>query len=256
MERIVKELKDGVLLLRLNRPEKLNAIDAPMLEELCAALEEARVDEAVRVVVLTGNERAFSAGADIDGFANVTVEELATSCSDLPQWDVIRRFPKPLIAAVAGIVFGGGLELTLACDIVVAAQTARFAAPEIKIGLIPGAGGTQLLARRFGKYRAMELVLTGREFSAEEAERLGLVNLVTAPEEYLERALELARQIAQHSPAAVRAAKAAIVHGLEMPLDAALLFERELFLRVFSTPEAQGAIQSFLERRRAKQRSS
>ncbi|MCX2728122.1 enoyl-CoA hydratase/isomerase family protein [Thermomicrobium sp. 4228-Ro] len=253
MERIVEERRDGVLLLRLNRPEKLNAIDEQMLRELCAALEEARLDDAVRVVVLTGNERAFSAGADIDGFANVTVEELATSRSDLPQWDIIRRFPKPLIAAVAGIVFGGGLELTLACDIVVAAQTARFAAPEIRIGLIPGAGGTQLLTRRFGKYRAMELVLTGREFSADEAERLGLVNVVTPPEEYLDRALELARQIAQHSPAAVRAAKAAIVHGLEMPLDAALRFERELFLRVFTTPEAQGAIQAFLERRRAKQ---
>jgi enoyl-CoA hydratase len=193
MTRILRERRDGVLLLRLNRPDKLNAIDAAMLGELCAALEEARVDDAVRVVVLTGNERAFSAGADIDGFAGVTVEELATSRSDLPQWDTIRRFPKPLIAAVSGYVFGGGLELALACDIIVAAQGARFAAPEIKIGLIPGAGGTQLLARRFGKYRAMELVLTGREFSAEEAERWGLVNLVVPAGEYLERALELAQ---------------------------------------------------------------
>ena len=192
MTRILRERRDGVLLLRLNRPDKLNAIDAAMLGELCAALEDARVDDAVRVVVLTGNERAFSAGADIDGFAGVTVEELATSRSDLPQWDTIRRFPKPLIAAVSGYVFGGGLELALACDIIVAAQGARFAAPEIKIGLIPGAGGTQLLARRFGKYRAMELVLTGREFSAEEAERWGLVNLIVPAEEYLERALELA----------------------------------------------------------------
>jgi enoyl-CoA hydratase len=253
MERILREVQDGVLLIRLNRPDKLNAIDEQMLRELCTALDEARVDDAVRVVVLTGNERAFSAGADIDGFAQVTVEELATSRSDLPLWDTIRRFPKPLIAAVSGYVFGAGLELTLACDLVVASQTARFAAPEIRIGLIPGAGGTQLLARRFGKYRAMELVLTGREFSADEAERWGLVNLVTAPEEYLTRALELARQIAQHSPAAVRAAKAAIVQGLEMPLDPALRFERELFLRVFTTPEAQEAIRSFLERRRAKQ---
>lgn len=193
MTRILRERRDGVLLLRLNRPDKLNAIDAAMLGELCAALEEARVDDTVRVVVLTGNERAFSAGADIDGFAGVTVEELATSRSDLPQWDTIRRFPKPLIAAVSGYVFGGGLELALACDIIVAAQGARFAAPEIKIGLIPGAGGTQLLARRFGKYRAMELVLTGREFSAEEAERWGLVNLVVPAGEYLERALELAQ---------------------------------------------------------------
>ena len=192
MTRILRERRDGVLLLRLNRPDKLNAIDAAMLGELCAALEEARVDDAVRVVVLTGNERAFSAGADIDGFAGVTVEELATSRSDLPQWDTIRRSPKPLIAAVSGYVFEGGLELALACDIIVAAQGARFAAPEIKIGLIPGAGGTQLLARRFGKYRAMELVLTGREFSAEEAERWGLVNLIVPAEEYLERALELA----------------------------------------------------------------
>jgi enoyl-CoA hydratase len=203
MTRILRERRDGVLLLRLNRPDKLNAIDAAMLGELCAALEEARVDDTVRVVVLTGNERAFSAGADIDGFAGVTVEELATSRSDLPQWDTIRRFPKPLIAAVSGYVFGGGLELALACDIIVAAQGARFAAPEIKIGLIPGAGGTQLLARRFGKYRAMELVLTGREFSAEEAERWGLVNLIVPAEEYLERALELAQQIAQYPPAAV-----------------------------------------------------
>ena len=122
MTRILRERRDGVLLLRLNRPDKLNAIDAAMLGELCAALKDARVDDAVRVVVLTGNERAFSAGADIDGFAGVTVEELATSRSDLPQWDTIRRFPKPLIAAVSGYVFGGGLELALACDIIVAAQ--------------------------------------------------------------------------------------------------------------------------------------
>jgi len=122
MTRILRERRDGVLLLRLNRPDKLNAIDAAMLGELCAALEDARVDDTVRVVVLTGNERAFSAGADIDGFAGVTVEELATSRSDLPQWDTIRRFPKPLIAAVSGYVFGGGLELALACDIIVAAQ--------------------------------------------------------------------------------------------------------------------------------------
>lgn len=226
-----------------------------MLSELCSALEEARVDPGVRVVILTGTERAFSAGADIDIFAHVTVEELATTRSDLPQWETIRRFPKPLIAAVSGYVFGGGLELTLACDLVVASQTARFAAPEIRIGLIPGAGGTQLLARRLGKYRALELVLTGREFSAEEAERWGLVNIVVPPEQYFERALELARQIAQHSPAAVQAAKAAIVQGLEVPLDGALRFKRELFLRVFTTPEAQGAIQRFLERRRAKQAS-
>lgn len=136
-----------------------------------------------------------------------------------------------------------------------ASQTARFAAPEIRIGLIPGAGGTQLLARRLGKYCALELVLTGREFSAEEGERWGLVNIVVPPEQYFERALELARQIAQHSPAAVQAAKAPIVQGLKMPLDGALRFERELFLRVFTTPEAQGAIQRFLERRRAKQAS-
>lgn len=255
MERLIRDQFDSVLVLRLNRPDKLNAIDDVMLSELCSALEEARVDPGVRVVILTGTERAFSAGADIDIFAHVTVEELATTRSDLPQWETIRRFPKPLIAAVSGYVFGGGLELTLACDLVVASQTARFAAPEIRNGLIPGAGGTQLLARRLGKYRALELVLTGREFSAEEAERWGLVNIVVPPEQYFERALELARQIAQHSPAAVQAAKAAIVQGLEMPLDGALRFERELFLRVFTTPEAQGAIQRFLERRRAKQAS-
>ncbi len=163
MEWIVRELQDGVLLLQLNRPDKLNAIDEQMLRELCTAQDQAHIDDAVRVV-LSENERLFSAGADSDGFAQVTVAELASSRSDLPLWDTIRRFPKPLVAAVSSYVFGSGLELALARDLVIAAQTARFAAPEIRSGLIPEAGRTQLLARRLRKGRAMELVLTGREF--------------------------------------------------------------------------------------------
>ena len=243
------EREGQVLLLRLNRPEKLNAISPLMMREIASILHDARVDESVRAVVLTGNERAFSVGADIDVFAHATARDLSGPQSDAHLWLTIWRFEKPLIAAVSGYAFGGGFELALACDLIVASETARFASPEIRLGLIPGAGGTQHLTRRLGKYLAMELVLTGREVSAQEALELGLVNRVVPTDRYLAEALELARQIANYSPEAVRAAKAAVALGREMPWDAAVAFERELFLRAFESEEARRAIREFLERR-------
>uniref|UniRef100_A0A831THB3 Enoyl-CoA hydratase/isomerase family protein n=1 Tax=Thermorudis peleae TaxID=1382356 RepID=A0A831THB3_9BACT len=246
---VITERVGQVLVLRLNRPEKLNAISPQMMREIASALHEARVDESVRVVALTGNERAFSVGADIDVFAGATARDLSGPQSDAHLWATIWRFEKPLVAAVSGYAFGGGFELALACDLIVASETARFASPEIRLGLIPGAGGTQHLARRLGKYLAMELVLTGRELSAREAQQLGLVNRVVPLDQYLTEALELAGQIASHSPEAARAAKAAIALGPEMPWDAAVAFERELFLRVFESEEARRAVREFLERR-------
>lgn len=246
---VVTEREGQVLVLRLNRPEKLNAISPQMMREIASALHEARVDESVRVVVLTGNERAFSVGADIDVFAGATARDLSGPQSDAHLWATIWRFEKPLVAAVSGYAFGGGFELALACDLIVASETARFASPEIRLGLIPGAGGTQHLTRRLGKYLAMELVLTGREVSAQEAQQLGLVNRVVPVDRYLTEALELAGQVASYSPEAARAAKAAVALGLEMPWDAAVAFERELFLRVFESEEARQAMREFLERR-------
>lgn len=250
------EVADGVQVVRLNRPEKLNAINPQMLSEIVASLEGARLDDQVRTVVITGHDRAFSVGADVDVFANTTLEELITVRSDFHLWESIRRFPKPLIAAVSGYVYGGGFELALACDMIVASETARFASPEIRLGLIPGAGGTQHLVRRLGKYLAMEVVLAGRELSAQEALQYGLVNHVTAAGGYLDKALAIAREMASFSPAAVRVAKAALLRGSDMPWDAAVTFERELFHEVFATPAAQEAIRSFLEQRRRRKASS
>lgn len=249
METILTERTGHVLVIRLNRPEKLNAINPQMMREIAGALEDARADDEVRVVVLAGSERAFSVGADVDVFASVTTRDLTGASSDRPQWATIWGFDKPMIAAVSGYVFGGGFELALACDLIVASETARFASPEVRLGLIPGAGGTQHLARRLSKPLAMEMVLTGREVSAEEALRLGLVNRVVPADRYFDEAMALANEIASYSPAATKAAKAAIRHGREMPWDAGVAFEREHFLRVFETQEAQGAIRAFLERR-------
>lgn len=256
MDTILLERRDPILLIQLNRPQKLNAINREMLQEIQAALEDVRADERIRIIVLTGNERAFSVGADIELFASATPATLPTVHSDLHYWETLHHFPKPLIAAVSGYVYGGGLELALACDLIVASDTARFASPEIRLGLIPGAGGTQHLARRLGKYRAMELVLTGREFTAQEALAMGLVTRVVPAGQYLDEALRLAQEIAQHSPAAIRAAKLAIISGPEMSWEAAMRFERELFHLTFSTPEAHEAVRAFLESRRQRRDSS
>lgn len=249
MSMILKEQIGKVLLCQINRPEKLNALNREVLEELVAILGEARINSDIHVVVLTGTQKAFSVGADIEVFVNTPPEEFASKASDFHLWDAIRLFPKPLVAAVHGYVYGGGLELALCCDLIFASEDARFASPEIRIGLIPGAGATQLLSRRLGKYRALELILTGREFSAEEAWRWGLVNAVYPSEELLSRSMEVAEQIAARAMSALRAAKAAVNYGLSMPLDAAYRYERELFLWCLGTQESREILTKFITAR-------
>jgi enoyl-CoA hydratase len=241
---------DGVALVTMDRPEALNALSFRLIEELVAALEALDADPEVRVIVLTGaGERAFAAGADVAEMASGTPDSMARDGS-FERWDEVGRMRKPLIAAVRGFALGGGCELAMACDMIVAGDTAKFAQPEIKLGVIPGAGGTQRLPRAIGKARAMEMILTGRSIDAAEADRLGLVTQVVPAAETVEAALALAGRIAAMPPAAVLAAKAAVARAYEMPLEAGLRRERQAFLALFATEDQKEGMAAFLEKRK------
>ncbi|MEW6224770.1 MAG: enoyl-CoA hydratase-related protein [Chloroflexota bacterium] len=243
---------DGVALVTLDRPEALNALSFRLVAELADALEALDADPDVRAIVLTGaGSRAFAAGADIREMADRTPETLAADGS-FDRWDTVGRLRTPLIAAVRGFALGGGCELAMACDMIVAADTATFGQPEVKIGVIPGAGGTQRLARAIGKAKAMELVLTGRSIDAREAERLGLVTRVVEPDQTVPAALELAGRIAALPPLAVRAAKEAIARSDELPLAAGLAWERQAFLGLFATEDQKEGMAAFLDKRPAR----
>ncbi len=247
-EILVEVPEPHVGLVRLNRPEKLNALSTRMLDELVRALDGFEADAEIRVVVLTGNDRAFAAGADIREFQEVTFLDMLRG-HRVTVWERIRRFPKPLVAAVSGYCLGGGCELAMACDLVVAAETARFGQPEINLGVLPGAGGTQRLPRIVGKHRAMELILTGRHLTAQEAYAWGLVNRVVPQERYLEEALALAREIASKAPIAARLAKEAVLRSMDTPLEVGLEYERRLWALVFATEDRQEGVRAFLEKR-------
>lgn len=242
--------RDGaVATIQLHRPKVLNALNGKTLDELCAALDAFERDPEVRVVVLTGDERAFAAGADIQEFVGKTAADMLEGPRGR-QWERIRLFPKPLVAAVSGYCLGGGCELAMLCDIIVAAETARFGQPEINLGILPGAGGTQRLPRAVGKHRAMELILTGRHISAQQAYEWGLVNRVVPPEALLEETYNLAREIASKAPLAVRLAKAAVLRSMDSPLEVGLDHERRLFALAFSTEDKEEGVQAFLEKRK------
>jgi enoyl-CoA hydratase len=236
-------------LVRLNRPKQLNALNGAVMDALCNALEDLdRDDEVVRAIVVTGDERAFAAGADIGEMANATpVEMLRTN--RIGQWDRIRKVTKPVIAAVNGWALGGGCELAMALDLIVAGQGAKFGQPEINLGVIPGAGGTQRLARAVGKSRAMRMILTGDPITAAEAERAGLVAVITQDELVVEDALALAARIATKSPIALRLAKEAINAAYEMSLTDALAHERRLFYLLFASEDQKDGMAAFLEKR-------
>jgi enoyl-CoA hydratase len=235
-------------LVRLNRPKQLNALNGRTMDALCAALEELDADEAVRAIVVTGNERAFAAGADIGEMADATpIDMLRTN--RIGQWDRIRRITKPVIAAVNGWCLGGGCELAMTLDLIVAGEGAKFGQPEINIGVIPGAGGTQRLTRAIGKGRAMAMILTGEPIGARDAERAGLVARVTPDELVVEDALELAATIATKSPIALRLAKEAVNAAYEMPLTDALAHERRLFYLLFASEDQKEGMAAFLEKR-------
>ena len=247
--------EDDVGLVQMHRPEVLNALNQEMFEELLTALEAFDADPAIRCMILTGSGRAFSAGADIKQMANMGAVDQMRSPAPA-RWERMRRLRKPVVAAVNGFALGGGCELTMCCDIVVAADTARFGQPEINIGIIPGAGGTQRLTRVAGKFKAMELILTGRHVTAAEAEALGLVNRVVAPELVLDEARRIAREIAAKSPIAVRTAKECILKALETPLSVGLDFERKAFALLFATEDKVEGMQAFLEKRGPKFKGS
>ena len=246
---LVKPARPHVWLLTLNRPEQLNALRSNLLGEVRDALERARDDESVRALVITGNERAFAAGADIKEMSEL---DTASIMSDKRQanWRAIRQFPKPLVAACNGYALGGGAELAMCCDVIIAGESARFGQPEINLGFIPGAGGTQRLTRAVGKSRAMRMVLTGEPIDARAALEAGLVAEVVPPELTLARALDLAELIASKPPIAVRMAKDAVLKAYEMPLEAALDYERKAFAYLFGTEDRKEGMRAFVEKRK------
>ncbi len=243
---------DGVALLAIDRPAVRNALDAATIEELVTALHELDLDPDCRCIVLTGaGDRAFAAGADIREMASETPVSLTRS-DRFGRWDEIARVRTPIVAAVRGYALGGGCELAMACDMIVAAEDAVFGQPEIKLGIIPGAGGTQRLARAVGKALAMELVLTGRNLPAREAAAHGLVSQLVPPEGTLEAALNLAERIAAMPPLAVMAAKEAVNRAQELPLAQGVAAERRLFYSLFATDDQKEGMQAFLEKRQAR----
>jgi enoyl-CoA hydratase len=239
-----------IALIQLNRPKELNALNLQLMQEIKTALMELDNNPEVRVVILTGNERAFAAGADIKQMAGKDAIDMYL-IDQFSTWDQIRKTKKPLIAAVSGFALGGGCELMMHCDMVVASETAQFGQPEIKIGVMPGAGGTQRLTRAVGKVRAMEMVLTGDFIKAKEALEMGLINKVVPVELYLSEALKLAKTIAEKSPIAVQMAKESVLKSFEMPLQEALSFERKNFYLLFATQDQKEGMNAFIEKRKA-----
>jgi len=235
-------------LVRINRPQQLNALSSETKEEIVGALEAYDSDPAIGCIVLTGNESAFAAGADIREMADATaVEMLDQNTSTI--FERLRRIHKPIVASVSGWALGGGCELAMACDMIIASTTATFGQPEINLGIIPGAGGTQRLTRVVGKATAMEMVLNARFLSANEAYELGLVNRVVSAEACLEEAVALAGQIADRPPIAVRLAKEAINAAYEMSLAKGLAYERRTFTFLFSTDDQKEGMRAFLKKR-------
>jgi enoyl-CoA hydratase/carnithine racemase len=249
MGTVSAETRGAVGLARLDRPEARNALSPELMEELAALLERWDEDPEVRCIVIAGGEDWFAAGADIKAMVKRTLPEVLTSPA-ASFWPRLAALRTPLVAAVSGYALGGGCELALACDMIVAAEGAEFGQPEILLGIIPGGGGTQRLARVMGKQRAMELVLTGRRIGAAEAHELGLVTRLAPAGEWLDSALELAARIAERPPLAVRLAKQAVLAAEEMPLSAGLAHERRLYELAMATEDRVEGMTAFLEKRK------
>jgi enoyl-CoA hydratase len=243
--------KEGTLgIITLNRPQAMNALSSKLVTELISALDEFEKDEGVRCLVMAGSERAFSAGADIHEMADMTAVQMTMTGHFFPLWDKVGRYPKPIVGALSGYVLGGGLELAMSLDVLVASETTQLGQPEIDIGVIPGGGGTQRLTRAVGKAKAMEMILTGKRIGAEEARTLGLVSRVVPKEAYLEEAKKVANEIASKSPVAIRLAKMAVNKAFEMGLSQGLDFEREVFYLLFASEDKTEGMKAFLEKRK------
>jgi enoyl-CoA hydratase len=242
--------KDGMVgVITLNRPQAMNALNTTMVTELISALSGFEKDDEVRCLVIAGSERAFSAGADIKEMAEMTAVQMAMTGHFFPLWDKVAKYPKPIVGALSGFALGGGLELAMSLDVLVASETTQLGQPEIDIGVIPGGGGTQRLTRAVGKYKAMEMVLTGKRIGAEEAKSLGLVSRLVPKEAYFEEAMKVAREIASKSPVATRMAKMAVNKAFEMGLGDGIDFERELFYLLFASEDAKEGMKAFMEKR-------
>jgi enoyl-CoA hydratase len=241
-------LRGPVGWIELNRPDVLNALNRSMVRELVQALEEMKRNDAVQVAVITGGKRVFAAGADIDEMTESSSAEMLIA-DPFDDWDRIRRFPKPLIASVSGFALGGGCELAMACDLIVASETARFGQPEIKLGVIPGAGGTQRLTRALGKARAMEMVLTGESITAREALAAGLINRVVPVENLEGETMKLAQALSEQAPIALRLGKEAVQRAAEHGLDEALDYEQKCFFFLFGTEDQKEGMRAFTEKR-------
>ena len=250
--RTIKVIREApIATVQLDRPEVLNALSEELMDELVRSLEALDGEPEIRCIVITGNEKAFAAGADIkQSFVEATPASMLEQ--DLTtRWEQVRRIRKPIIAAVSGYCLGGGCELAMTCDIIVASETAQFGQPEVNLGIIPGAGGTQRLTRAVGKYRAMELILTGRRVKADEAKAIGLAAQVYPAATWLDDAKALARTIAEKPPIAVRLATEAIDLAWNSTLDAGLEFERKAFYLLFSTEDKQEGVDAFVNKRKA-----
>jgi enoyl-CoA hydratase len=246
---VLVERDDPIAVVLLNRPKQLNALSDEVMEALVRALRELDGDEAIRCIVVGGSERAFAAGADIEQLARASPIEMYYQ-RRVDRWDEIRALWTPLVAAVSGFCLGGGCELAMACDLIVASETAKFGQPETGLGLIPGAGGTQRLTRAVGKVLAMDVILSGRFLSAEEALRAGLAARVVAKEAWLEEAKRVARDIAAKGPVATRLAKEAVDRAFEGPLTLGVEYERRLLYLALTSEDAKEGLTAFLEKRK------
>ena len=238
----------GIGIVQLNRPKELNALNLQLMKEIADALIKLDENQEIKCIIITGNERAFAAGADIKQMQGRTAMDMLM-IDQFSIWDSIRKTRKPLIAAVSGFALGGGCELSMLCDMIIASESAQFGQPEIKIGTMPGAGGTQRLTRALGKAKAMELVLTGRFISANEAHFYGLVNKVVPVELYMDEAIKLASEIAQMSPVAVMLAKESVNKAYDSTLQEGLFFERKNFYLTFASEDQKEGMAAFVEKR-------
>lgn len=243
-----KALKVG--LVRLNRPEVLNALNIELMKEVVEALEAFDKDAEIGCMVLTGNEKAFAAGADIKEMADATAIEMLLR-DQFARWDRIRKIKKPIIAAVSGFALGGGCELAMTCDMIIASENAKFGQPEINLGVIPGAGGTQRLPKAIGKARAMELILTGKMFTSKDMFIAGLITKVVDNDIYLDEALELAKELASKPTIAVQLAKECILKSFDSTIESGLEFERKNFYLLFASEDKFEGMKAFVEKRKA-----
>ena len=250
-QNILVETQGRVGIIRLNRPQALNALNKALIAELTQAIETFDADEKIGCMLITGNDKAFAAGADIKEMADKPFID-AYLGDFVSNWNVAARARKPIVAAVAGFALGGGCELAMQCDIVIAADTAKFGQPEIKLGVIPGIGGTQRLARAVGKAKAMDLILTGRMMDAAEAEKSGLVARLVSPEKLMDEAMKVAETIANMSLPSVLAGKEAVNRAFEGGLSEGMAFERRIFHSLFATEDQKEGMAAFIEKRPAK----